>query len=42
MIKGSIVIFDEAHNVDSIAEDGANLDIDSKTLLSAITELKTL
>ncbi len=42
MIKDAVVIFDEAHNVDSMAEDGANLEIDTKMLGYAIGELKSL
>jgi len=42
LIKDSVIIFDEAHNVDSIAEDGACLEIDCRTLGYTINELKGL
>jgi Rad3-related DNA helicase len=37
-----VIIFDEAHNVDSVAEEGGNLEIDCKQLIFAINELKQL
>ncbi len=37
-----MIIFDEAHNVDSVAEEGGNLEIDCKQLSFAINELKQL
>ena len=42
LIKDSVIIFDEAHNVDSVAEEGGNLDIDCRQLTFAINELKQL
>lgn len=37
-----MIIFDEAHNVDSVAEEGGNLEIDCRQLGFAIGELKQL
>ena len=31
-LKNSVIIFDEAHNVDSLAEEGSSLEIDSEML----------
>ncbi len=37
-----MIIFDEAHNVDSVAEEGGNLEIDCRQLMLAISELRQL
>lgn len=38
-LKDSIIIFDEAHNVDSMAEEGSSLEIDTDHLLQSQAEI---
>ena len=39
-LKNSVIIFDEAHNVDSLAEEGSSLEISSELLTQSLGELK--
>lgn len=41
-LKNSIIIFDEAHNVDSLAEEGSSMEIDTDMLTQCLVELKNL
>jgi regulator of telomere elongation helicase 1 len=41
-LKNSIIIFDEAHNVDSLAEEGSSMEIDTDMLAQCLVELKNL
>lgn len=42
LIESSIIIFDEAHNVDNVAEQGSNLFIESEQINCAINQIKSL
>ena len=35
-LKNSVIIFDEAHNVDSLAEEGSSLELDTEGLTQAL------
>jgi regulator of telomere elongation helicase 1 len=35
-LKNSIIIFDEAHNVDSLAEEGSSMEIDTDMLAQCL------
>lgn len=41
-LKNSIIIFDEAHNVDSLAEEGSSMEIDTDMLAQCLVQLKNL
>jgi Rad3-related DNA helicase len=41
-LKDAVIIFDEAHNIDSLCEQGSDMRLTTETLLQAIGELKLL
>jgi len=41
-MEGSVIIFDEAHNIEHTAEDGCSITITDTNLTTAIAELNFL
>ena len=39
-MRNRILIFDEAHNIESVAEDGSSFKISTKDLKNALSELR--